>query len=64
MEQPIKTKNTMSKRVIAIIIAAVAVIAIAAGVALEDRLFCVVDYSIGRTISRHAHNTQDMRVAA
>lgn len=34
MEQPIKTKNTMSKRVIAIIIAAVAVIAIAAGVAL------------------------------
>lgn len=34
MEQPIKTKNTMSKRVIAIIIAAVAVIAIAAGVAM------------------------------
>lgn len=34
MEQPIKTKNTMSKRIIAIIIAAVAVIAIAAGVAL------------------------------
>ena len=34
MEQPIKTKNTMSKRVIAIIITAVAVIAIAAGVAL------------------------------
>lgn len=34
MEQPTKTKNTMSKRVIAIIITAVAVIAIAAGVAL------------------------------
>ena len=34
MEQPIKTKNTMSKRSIAIIITAVAVIAIAAGVAL------------------------------
>lgn len=34
MEQPIKTKNTMSKRIIAIIITAVAVIAIAAGVAL------------------------------
>ena len=34
MEQPIKTKNTMSKRIIAIIITAIAVIAIAAGVAL------------------------------
>lgn len=34
MEQPTKTKNTMSKRVIAIIITAIAVIAIAAGVAL------------------------------
>lgn len=34
MEQPTKTKNAMSKRVIAIIITAVAVIAIAAGVAL------------------------------
>lgn len=34
MEQPTKTKNTMSKRIIAIIITAVAVIAIAAGVAL------------------------------
>lgn len=34
MEQPTKTKNAMSKRVIAIIITAIAVIAIAAGVAL------------------------------
>lgn len=34
MEQPTKTKNTMSKRIIAIIITAIAVIAIAAGVAL------------------------------
>lgn len=34
MEQPTKTKNTMSKRAIAIIITAIAVIAIAAGVAL------------------------------
>ena len=34
MEQPIKTKNTMSKRIIAIIITTIAVIAIAAGVAL------------------------------
>lgn len=34
MEQPTKTKNAMSKRVIAVIITAIAVIAIAAGVAL------------------------------
>ena len=34
MEQPTKTKNAMSKRVIAIIITAIAVIAIAAGVAM------------------------------
>ena len=34
MEQPTKTKNTMSKRIIAIIITAIAVIALAAGVAL------------------------------
>lgn len=34
MEQPTKTKNTMSKRIIAIIITVITVIAIAAGVAL------------------------------